>query len=263
MRRLTLLRAGMLLPLLWLASPLLANESAAELRVAVLAPPAHLPTLPPGLPSGSLSALNEDLAKEICHRLNRRCRIEHRLFGDILPAVESGQAALGMSNFQRTPERLQRVDFSAALWRSSSRLVGRSRGSLPGVRLENLHGVRIAAIPDSQQYRYLQGIARQQELRLVAVASMAEGLTAVRQHQADYCLVPMFNAYALLAADNGAELTFVGPPLTAGGLGGTVHIALPKGNEALRQAVDRALQAIRQDGSFARLMRRHFPVLLD
>lgn len=235
----------------------------AELRVAVLAPPIPVPKVRPGMPSGNLSALDEDLALEICRRLNVRCRIDFLLFADILPAVERGEAALGLSNFQKTPERLQRVDFSAALWRSSSRLVGRRHGSPPGQPLEHLHDVRIAAVNQSQQHRYLQGIATRQRLQVVTVDSMSDGLAAVRRQQADFCLVPLFNAYALLAEDRRAELTFVGPPLTRDGLGGTVHIALGKGNEPLRRAVDQALQAIRQDGTFARLMRRHFPVLLD
>lgn len=256
--------------LLAVAQPGLAREGKdqpdglpAELRVAVLAPPIPAPKVRPGMPSGNLSALDEDLALEICRRLNVRCRIDFRLFADILPAVEKGEAALGLSNFQKTPERLQRVDFSAALWRSSSRLVGRRHASPPGQQLEHLRDVRIAAVNQSQQHRYLQGIATRQRLQVVTVDSMSDGLAAVRGQQADYCLVPMFNAYALLAEDHRAELTFVGPPLTGDGLGGTVHIALGKGNEALRRAVDQALLAIRQDGTFARLMRRHFPVLLD
>jgi ABC-type amino acid transport substrate-binding protein len=234
-----------------------------ELRVAVLAPPTHLPAPPPGMPSGSLSALDEDLVREICRRLQVACRIEFRLFAEILPAVEAGQADLGLSNFQQTPERLQRVAFSAPLWRSSSRLVGRSKGSLPGQRLEKLHGALIAAVSQSQQHRFLLAQPSSQQLRVLEVATIEDGLEAVRRGRAAYCLVPMFNAYALLAADRGAELTFVGPPLTGGGLGGTVHIALTKGNEPLRQAVDQALLELRRDGTFARLMRRHFPVQLD
>ena len=47
------------------------------------------------------------------------------------------------------------------------------------------------------------------------------------------------------------------------GLGDTVHIILPKQENALRRSVNQAIAEIRADGTGHRIMRRHFPVILD
>ena len=79
----------------------------------------------------------------------------------------------------------------------------------------------------------------------------------------DLCLVPMLTAYDSLQDEPAARFEFVGPPLLEGGLGGSVHIALPRGKEALRRAVNQAIAAMRADGSYHRLLYRHFPFNLD
>jgi ABC-type amino acid transport substrate-binding protein len=56
---------------------------------------------------------------------------------------------------------------------------------------------------------------------------------------------------------------FVGPPLAEGGLGGTVHVALPKSDERLRLRVNQAIVAMRGDGTYHRIVRQHFPFHLD
>ena len=73
----------------------------------------------------------------------------------------------------------------------------------------------------------------------------------------------MLSAYAVLNREPAGKFEFVGPPLADDGLGGTVHIALPKGDAALRQGVNQSLAAMRADGTFHRIVRRHFPFSLE
>jgi polar amino acid transport system substrate-binding protein/lysine/arginine/ornithine transport system substrate-binding protein/histidine transport system substrate-binding protein len=56
---------------------------------------------------------------------------------------------------------------------------------------------------------------------------------------------------------------FAGPALTEHGLGGTVHMILPKTEQALRAEVDTALDTMRSDGTFQRIIRRYMPFLAD
>jgi ABC-type amino acid transport substrate-binding protein len=53
---------------------------------------------------------------------------------------------------------------------------------------------------------------------------------------------------------------FAGPPLTGEGLGGAAHIALQQKAESLRHRVDAAMAAMRADGTWQRIMRRHLPL---
>lgn len=220
--------------------------------------------------SSGLAAFNEELAREICRRLNARCATVNVLFGDILPGIEAGKFEFGFGNFLRTPEREKRVAFSDGIWRSSSRLVATPAtvrrfenrlGEEP--ELDNLRQARIAVVAETQQHAYLKQIAGAQELDVLPVGTTAEIFALLREAKVDFCLLPMLSAYAMFNREPPGTFEFVGPPLTDARLGGTVHVALPKSDDPLRLSVNQAIVAMRVDGTYHRIMRRHFPFSLD
>lgn len=230
---------------------------------------------PVGSPAGSgrrnaLTAFNEDLGREICRRINARCRVTHISFGEMLPGIEAKKFDLGFGNFLRTPEREARVAFSDPIWRSSSRLVttpatARRFVAEQGkeVALDGLRNARIVVLPETQQYRYLQGRASRDGLTLVAASSQVEAFALLRQGKADFFLLPMVFAYVQLGREEAGSFEFFGAPVIEGGLGGSVHIILPKADESLRDAVNKAIAALRADGTYHRIVRQHFPFSLE
>ena len=215
-------------------------------------------------------AFNEELAREICRRINLRCQMENVLFPDMLPAVEAGRLDLGFGNYLRTPEREQRVAFSDSIWNSSSRLLGSveairrlAKRSGHAIRFDQLHGQRVGVVSATQQAAYVESRAGSQGLSVVYAKAMDELISLLRDGKVDFCLVPMLTAYDSLQREVSGRFEFVGPAMVDGGLGGSVHILLPKNRDSLRLAVNQALAAMRADGSYHRLMRRHFPFNLD
>jgi ABC-type amino acid transport substrate-binding protein len=251
-----------LLPGLSLAAPPPA-PTARELRIAAL---------PPATPaasdseSGSVTALNDALVRELCQRLAVRCEVTRMPFAEIIPGVESGRYQLGVANVLRTPEREERVLFTQMLWRSSSRLVGRpqtvERHGGPALQVAQLSGVTIAAERGTQQYRYLSRISEKQGIKLLETTAVADAMRATLDGRADFALMPVRSAYFLLQQQPG-QVTFAGQAMMQDGLGGTVHMILPKGSDALRQEVDAVIDAMRRDGTFQRILRRHMPFLAD
>lgn len=251
-----------------------ASAQALELRVALgIQDSVGQQRAAPGKGSvqpGGLVAFNEDLAREICRRINARCTTANVTFGEMLPAIEAQNFELGFGNFLRTPEREKRVAFSDSIWRSSSRLIAmpataRTFATRAGreIALDNLRNARLAVVAETQQHRYLEGLAEERGLRVQAVKTVAEVIALLRDGQADFCLLPMLSGYALLNREPEGGLAFVGPAVAEGGLGGTVHIAMPKSEAALRLAVNQAIGVMRADGSYHRIVRRHFPFSLD
>lgn len=220
--------------------------------------------------AGAIAELNDALVRELCRRIAMRCIVTPLPFAEILPGVETGRFQIGAGNVLRTPEREGRVRFSRLLWRSSSRLVATQKGidrlRLPedDWRLDRLPaGSRVAAERGTQQHRHLLRIAAATLLQPVAVDTVGDAVQALQQGRADAALMPVRSAYFALQRQTGGNLRFVGPALTDDGLGGTVHLIFPNGEEALARDVDAALEAMRNDGSFMRIVRRHLPYLSD
>lgn len=224
-----------------------------------------------GVPrSTGLAGFNEALAREICRRISARCVTVHSTFGEILPGVESGRFDLGFGNFLRTPEREKRVAFSDAIWRSSSRLLttpqaaARMASRAPGeVTLDSLQGVRVAVVDGTQQHAYLRSIASERRLTVIPLPTMADALLALKEDRADLALLLTLATYAMISREPSGRFEFVGPPVADRGLGGTVHIALPKQKEDVLSQVNQAINALRADGSYQRIARQFFPFSMD
>ena len=256
--------------LVLLTSPFLAH--ALDLRVALGAQ--ELPSASDignkRAPGGGLAAFNTELAREVCRRINARCTLENVVFAEILPGVESGQFKLGFGNFLRTAEREKRVGFSDAIWRSSSRLVARpatadrfAARQAVDISIDTLREARVVTVAETQQHLFLQKIADQNGLTIVTVRTMAEAFVLLRDDRADFGLFPILNAYAELNREPAGKFAFVGAAEAGRGLGGTVHITLAKTDEALCQAVNKAIAGLRSDGTFHRIVRRYFPFSLE
>lgn len=223
-----------------------------------------------GQATGGLAEFNEALAREICRRAGVDCVFASLEFKGIFDGVATGEYQLGFGNFLRTPEREQRVAFSAPIWRSSSRLIGTLATAKrfapevgPEVTLERLVGARIIAVTGTAQHRYLQTHAAERGLRIVDTSVLQEAVASLLSDEADFLLAPALSGYALISSLPDGKLQFIGPAVAEHSLGGSVHIALPKGNAAVQKAVDRAIAAIRADGTYQRIVRQFFPFSLD
>lgn len=248
---------------------------AADLRVAVVvqdatqvSPQGNL--VASSTPAADMVAFTDELAREVCRRIRSRCAVSYVTFGEILPGVEDGRFDLGFGNFLRAPKREKRVAFSEPIFRSASRLVGSPAtarafaGKLgQAVNLDNLCGARVAAMEGSQQQAFLDAIAGERELTVVATTTKAGTFDTLRNGSADFALLPIRTGYALISHDKSRRFGFVGPAVADHGLGDTVHIILPRQKEALRRSLNQAIADIRADGTGHRIMRRHFPVNLD
>lgn len=248
------------------------NAAAAtrEVQVALLLSPPIAGAASGNQEAAAVAELNEALTREICQRAAVRCRLHRLPFAEIIPGVESGRYQIGMGNVLLTPEREQRVRFSSMLWRSSSRLIGTLeavKSQVPPdaatLRVEALRNTRVAAVRGSQQLRYLQSLPAANGLRLVETGTANESFEAVLGGRADFALEPMRSAYFQLAAAGRDDIRPIGPSMTEHGLGGTVHVILPKAEGELAAAVDAALLAMRNDRTFQRILRRHMPFLAD
>lgn len=217
--------------------------------------------------SGSLAEFNEELAREVCRRLKARCMVSSMPFAEILPGVEDRRYDLGFGNYLRTPEREKRVAFSDPILRSSSRLIG-SRESIrrfatregQDVAIERLRRARLSVVGATQQETYLASVATAQELTVVATKTMSEAFALLREGKVDFALMPVLSAYILLSAEPDGGLEFVGPGITQFGLGGTVHLIMPRDDEGLRKSVNEAIAGLRADGTYHRIVRRFFPL---
>ena len=211
--------------------------------------------------NGTLVGFNIDFGRELCRTLRAVCSFDAAPFKQIIDDVAAGRYDIGFGNALRTPDREQRLLFSVPYWRSSSSLVGR-RG-LPDMTMEEaIRSRRIAAIRGSRQHDALFRLAGSDPNmtgNLVVVSTLEDLWGAMRDGRSDMAIGPTLNIVHFLLSDAGEGFETIGTPMSENGLGGTVHIVFPPGRHELKASVDRALSALRNDGTYQRINRNYFP----
>lgn len=228
------------------------------LRVVVID---HSPPFSDRDADGLLVGFNIDFGRELCRSLGAVCSFDAAPFKQIIEDVAAGRFDIGFGNVLRTPDREQRLLFSVPYWRSSTSLVGR-RG-MPELSLdEAIRSRRIATIRGSRQHAALVRLADAApalHANLVPVSTLDDLWSAMRNGESDMAIGPTLNVVHFLLSDAGDGFETIGTPMSEDGLGGTVHIVFPPGQHELKASVDRALTALRNDGTYQRINRQYFP----
>ena len=207
--------------------------------------------------NGQLTGFNVDIARTLCEGIGETCEIIMMPPGEVLEKVVAGKEVdIALSGLLRTPERERKMLFTDRYWRSSSSYVART-GTVMDTTAVAMSGRRIAAPRGTRQHDYVRenysGLAT-----MVDLPGFGEVLTAVAAGDADIGLLPTIAALTYLVSDAGHGLETIGAPLTGGGLGGDVAIALPLGREALRDRLNQVLRTILLDGRYDAINSRYF-----
>jgi polar amino acid transport system substrate-binding protein len=204
---------------------------------------------------GELTGFSVDVARAICRAMGSECRFVTTNFADFIPGVVERRFDFVVANVLRTAEREKLVDFSNRFWRSSSMFVGKP-GVVATVSAAALKGKSIGVQKGAVQEKYLR--ENHGDANIVVFATNTERNNALASGAVDLIFGSTVSHYAFLTTKEGARFEFIGGPIDGQGLGGDVAIPLAKGRDDLRKRLNAAIDAIMQDGSFARINNAYF-----
>lgn len=207
--------------------------------------------------NGEISGYNADVARAICDKMQVRCEFVTMVFPKIIPALENNEIQLAASNLLKTPERLNKINFTDKYYRSTTSLMGKSENSFkdPEQLLQDPSS-RVMATKSSTQWRYLHENSKAQ---LVAVNTQKEALQAMAEGKADYILLPTLFALNYLQQPENSHLDFIGLPINHPSLEGDVHMGLTKARPDLQKRANKAIRQLVDSGELRALIDKYFP----
>ena len=211
-------------------------------------------------PDGQPAGLNVDLARLICDELKVTCTIQMRRFDTLIPALGESRGDAIIASIAPTPELRQRLDFGDPYYRMPARFVSRRETDLAVVVPEALEGRKVAVVGGSAHEEYLKTFFTEAVVRPYANTGAAR--EALRRGEADLLFGDgIALSFWLNGTDSGGCCVFRGGPFTESRyFGEGVGIAVKKGNETLRLALNWALFRLWEKGRFSDLWLRYFPV---
>ena len=233
-----------------------AGASAAEtVKVGIAAEPYPPFTVPDA--TGNWSGWEIDIMNALCDAAELTCEITPTAWDGIIPALTSGRIDMIIGSMSITEERLQTIDFSDKYYKTASVVIGaRSEdfeptpeglsGKVLGVQASTIHQVYAKTyFPDAEIKEYQTQDEANQDL-------VSGRLDAV---QADALAMQAF----LESSDGAACCDMKGPVADDEAiLGAGIGVGLRKGDDALREKIDAAIAAIREDGTYDEITKKYF-----
>lgn len=217
-------------------------------------PPMHFAT-----PDGGVTGFSVELARAVCEKLVLTCTVQARRFDTLLDSLAEGRGDVLAAAIPVTRELRERFAASHLYHRSPARFVTTRGNAQADLDLLGLRGKRVAVIAGTAHQAFLERLAPFVQRR--EVSDMLMALTLLRSGDAEYVFGDGFALALALAGRGGSELAFAGGPyLESRYFGEGVSFLLRKDELALKRAIDYALQALWDDGTYARLFIRFFPV---
>lgn len=206
------------------------------------------------------SGFNVDLARAICNELKVACTVQARRWDTIVPALQAGAGDVAVASQSITPAAMREVDFTSPYYRTPARFVSRLGSKPAEVRPGTIAGRKVGVVSGTAHAAYLQAFFPR--LTLVPYGSAAEVRTALQDGAIDLAFGDGIAWSQWLDGPVGrACCTFVGGPFTETYFFGEgAGIAVRRGRDDLRRALDYALWRLATDGTYADLWLKYFPV---
>lgn len=211
-------------------------------------------------PDGAPVGFNVDLARMICDEIKVACTVQMRRYDTLIDSLNANQGDAVIASFAATPAMRKRVDFSDPYYRTPARFVTRRNAGIVDVRPQALEGKKVGVVAGTAHEAYIKTLFTEAELRPFPDVTAAR--EALKKGEVDLLFGDGISlSFWLNGTDSGGCCTFVGGPyMESRFFGEGVGIAVRRGNDLLRQAINWALFRLWEQGRFTDLWLRYFPI---
>jgi polar amino acid transport system substrate-binding protein len=211
-------------------------------------------------PDGNPTGFNIDLARQLCDENKTSCTIQARRFDLLLDALDDNRGDAVIASIAITPATRRRVDFTDPYYRTPARFVARTDNPMRDVLPELVEGKKIAVVAGTAHEAFLKEMFTAAEVRAYANAEAAR--EALRNGDVDLLFGDGVTlAFWINGSESAGCCAFRGGPfLESRYFGEGVGIAVRRGNDLLRQALNWALFRQWEKGAFTDLWLRYFPI---
>jgi polar amino acid transport system substrate-binding protein len=211
-------------------------------------------------PDGNPQGFNVDLARMMCEELKLSCTVQMRRFETLVPALNANQGDAAIASIATTAELRSKVDFTEPYYRTPARFVVKRDSPIEDALPEQLEGKKVAVVAGTAHEAYLRALFTDAEVRAYPSADVAR--LALRRGDVDLLFGDAISlAFWLNGTDSENCCAFSGGAyMDSRYFGEGVGIAVKKGNDLIRLALNWAVFRVWEQGRFTDLWLRYFPI---
>ncbi|WP_282048282.1 transporter substrate-binding domain-containing protein [Sulfitobacter mediterraneus] len=208
---------------------------------------------------GTLVGFDIDIANALCAELERECVLVEQDWDGMIPALRARKFDAIVASMSITEERRTQIDFSEKYYQSPARIIASNDTDLEATA-EGLAGLRLGVQRGTTHQCYAEKVFPDAEI--VLYATEEEVFRDLAIGRVDAQLSNGLNlAEKYLSTEEGADFVFVGDDQTdVECYGEGVGVAVRQGEEELRDAISAAILTLRENGTYAEINDKYFPV---
>ena len=224
-------------------------------------PPFHFTTV-----DGTLTGFDIDLARAICADLKIACTIQARRFDQLVGEIKAGKDDALIAAVANTPATRADIEFTAPYYTTPARFAAQLQSKLDGggapraMTPDALAGRTIGVEAGTAHEAYLKTFFPKTVLR--PYRNQPDLRAALINGEVEAVFADGIGLSLWLAGTEAKGCcTFRGGPFTESRyFGNGVSIAVGKGKDNLREALDYELDKLTRDGTYADLYLKYFPI---
>ena len=200
------------------------------------------------LKDGKFTGFDNDLLTAVAGKLGLKVEFVGTEFSSLLAQVKTRKFDVGSSSISITEARKKTVDFSNKYDFGFLGLDVPKGGAITS--FDQLPGKRVVVVQGTVQDDY----ATREKLNPVRVPDYNAALNQLRSGTADAWITPA-EIGEKTAAESGGKVLAVAKQLDPGG----IAYAVAPGNDKLRAAIDKGIDEVVADGTWAKLQKQYYP----
>jgi arginine/ornithine transport system substrate-binding protein len=208
-------------------------------------------------PDGKIVGFDIDIANALCAEMKARCTLVQLDFDGMIPALQAKKIDIVAASMSITPERAKVIDFSDKYYNSPARLIAKAGSKIDGSPA-SLEGQKIGVQRSTIHDRYAS--AKFGTATITRYTKQDDVFLDLASGRIDATLVDYIAGdIGFLKTPAGKGFAVVGPVYDDPVYFGTgAGIGLRKGEPALRNGLNAAIQAIRANGTYKKLQDKYF-----
>ncbi len=210
--------------------------------------------------TASPQGFNIDFARLLCEELKLACTIQQRRFETLLSALNTNQGDAAIASIAATSEMRAKVDFTDPYYRTPARFVARRDSPIMDPLPERLEGKKVAVAAGTAHEAYVKALFTEVEVLAYPTADVAR--LALRRGDVDLLFGDAISlAFWLNGTDSENCCAFRGGPYIDNRyFGEGIGIAVRRGNDTVRLALNWAMFRVWEQGRFTDLWLRYFAI---
>ena len=206
---------------------------------------------------GTLTGFDIDIAKALCEQMKADCTFVTQDWDGIIPGLVSKKFDAIIASMSITPERKEKVDFTNKYYNTGPAIVVPKDSTITEATEDALAGKTLGAQGSTTHSNYAEAHMSKSELKLYPTSE--EYKLDIANGRIDGVIDDIVVLSEWLKTEDGACCKLLGalpidPVINGAGAG----IAVRKGDDALREKFNAAIDAIRANGKYKEVNDKYF-----